>query len=41
MPTSEPKITIIKIMQYSNKFTRELSEQAKIAAAQLLSSYVI
>lgn len=28
-------------MQYSNKFTKELPEQAKIAAAQMLSLSII
>ena len=41
MPPSEPKTVVIKIMQYSNKFTRELPEEAKIAAAHVLSPYVI
>lgn len=34
----EPKITVIKIMQYSNKFTTELPQQAQTAAAPLLES---
>lgn len=37
MPPSESRTLVIKIMQCSNKFTRELPEEAKISAAQGLS----
>lgn len=39
MPPSESKTVVIKIMQCSNKFTRELPEEAKISAAQGLPPY--
>lgn len=41
MPLSEPNTVVIKIMQYSNKFTRDLLEEANISAVQLLSPYAI
>lgn len=34
---TEPKITVINIMQYSNKFTSELPQQSQTAAPRLPS----
>lgn len=41
MPPSEPNTIVIKITQDSNKFTRELLEEANISAAPLLPRYDI